>query len=195
MLPSNHIAFKEWAVVCAALAAGKQMIILRKGGIDEGNEGFRVKHRECWLLPTRFHQDATQLTAAGAALLHELQITPQPRDRLQIELYAVVEKVFEVRDLAQVHQLAGEHILSQETVDKRFHYRQPGLFVLAARIYRLPQPIEIADSPYIAGCKSWVDLPTAIATEQLQPALDDQTFHARLTTIERQLKSTNAEPG
>ena len=58
MLAENNIAFKEWAVVCAALASGRQTIILPKGGIDEGREGFRVKHREFWLLPTRFHQDA-----------------------------------------------------------------------------------------------------------------------------------------
>ena len=34
------IAFKEWAIICEALGAGVQSIILRKGGIHEGREGF-----------------------------------------------------------------------------------------------------------------------------------------------------------
>ena len=52
MEPVNQIAFKEWAVVCAALASGQQSLILRKGGIHEGRDGFRVAHREFWLFPT-----------------------------------------------------------------------------------------------------------------------------------------------
>jgi hypothetical protein len=46
MPDSCSIAFKEWAAVCEALAAGRQTIILRKGGIQEGREGFRVQHGE-----------------------------------------------------------------------------------------------------------------------------------------------------
>ncbi|HEY2881389.1 MAG TPA: DUF1802 family protein [Pirellulales bacterium] len=193
MLPSNHIAFKEWAVVCASLAAGRQTIILRKGGIDEGREGFRVQHREFWLLPTRFHQDPSQLTADGAALLRQMQSVQLPTDHFQIELYAAVEQVFEVRNLDVLHRLAGQHILAEQTVDQRFHYRHPGLFVLAARIYRLPKPITFADSPYIAGCKSWVELPTPMATDKLLPVLEEQTFQIQLHTTQRQLQSADAE--
>jgi hypothetical protein len=36
----ESIAFKEWAIVCEALGRGGQSIILRKGGIAEGREGF-----------------------------------------------------------------------------------------------------------------------------------------------------------
>ena len=39
------IAFKEWAGVCQALGDGRQTIIVRKGGIDEGPAGFRPEHR------------------------------------------------------------------------------------------------------------------------------------------------------
>lgn len=34
------IAFKEWDIVCKALEEGRQSLILRKGGIHEGREGF-----------------------------------------------------------------------------------------------------------------------------------------------------------
>ena len=41
MLP---IAFKEWAVICEALALGRQALILRKGGIAETGGAFRPEH-------------------------------------------------------------------------------------------------------------------------------------------------------
>ena len=39
------IAFKEWAVICEALAA-TQSLILRKGGISEEGGTFRPEHAE-----------------------------------------------------------------------------------------------------------------------------------------------------
>ena len=50
------IAFKEWAVICAALAAGRQSVILRKGGIAEESGLFRPEHPEFLLYPTYFHE-------------------------------------------------------------------------------------------------------------------------------------------
>src|SRR5687768_11757609 len=37
-------AFKEWAIIVDALARGDQILILRKGGISEGREGFQIDH-------------------------------------------------------------------------------------------------------------------------------------------------------
>ncbi len=58
-------AFKEWAIVCEALGGGRQSLILRKGGIAEGRDGFAFLHREFFLFPTRFHEtlDKTTLPA------------------------------------------------------------------------------------------------------------------------------------
>src|ERR1700722_13719814 len=36
----NRFAFKEWAVTCQALAAGRQSLLLRKGGIHERDGRF-----------------------------------------------------------------------------------------------------------------------------------------------------------
>jgi hypothetical protein len=46
------LASKEWAVICRELAAGRQMVLLRKGGIREPAKGFGVEHREFFLFPT-----------------------------------------------------------------------------------------------------------------------------------------------
>ena len=44
MQSANRFAFKEWAVTCQALAAGRQSLLLRKGGIHERNGRFEVEH-------------------------------------------------------------------------------------------------------------------------------------------------------
>ena len=61
MQASQQMAFKEWAAICAALGDGRQSLIVRKGGIHEGREGFRVAHDEFWLFPTGFHQQRDEI--------------------------------------------------------------------------------------------------------------------------------------
>ena len=61
MIPSMSIGFKEWALICDALGSGRQSIILRKGGIAEGREGFRFQHPDFLLFPTLFHEQVAKL--------------------------------------------------------------------------------------------------------------------------------------
>ena len=49
-------ALKEWAIVCKALEEGKQILLLRKGGIMEYKQGFEVRHEKFLLYPTYEHQ-------------------------------------------------------------------------------------------------------------------------------------------
>ncbi len=192
MQPETRFAFKEWAVVCAALASGRQTLILRKGGIHEGRDGFRVEHREFWLFPTGFHQQRDEIIPDAWPLLDELQSRGEPRGH-QLDLYAVVEDVQQVLDRSAVARLSGRHVWSESTVEQRFHYRSPGLFALTVRVYRRPTPFEIADSPHFAGCKSWVDLPAELSTSALQPVLDDSTFDRQRREIQQLLASGPAD--
>jgi len=186
MQPETRFAFKEWAVACAALASGRQSLILRKGGIHEGHDGFRVEHREFWLFPTGFHQQREEIIPDAWPLLDELQSRDEPRHH-PLNLYAVVEDVKQVLDRSALARLSGRHVWSESTVEQRFRYRTPGLFALIVRIYRRPTPFEIADSPYFAGCKSWVDLPSALPTSGLQPVLNDSTFDRQRREIQQLL--------
>lgn len=192
MQPETQFAFKEWAVVCAALASGRQSLILRKGGIHEGREGFRVEHREFWLFPTGFHQQRDEILPDAWPLLDDLQSRGEPRGH-ELDLYAVVEDVQQVLDRAALARLSGRHVWSESTVEQRFHYRSPGLFVLTVRVYRRLTPFEIADSPHFAGCKSWVDLPAALPTSGLQPVLDDATFDRQRREIRQLLAGESAD--
>jgi len=176
MQKTCEMAFKEWAAVCAALARGRQTFILRKGGIHEGRAGFRVAHGEFWLFPTYLHEGMEGLTDEARPLLEQALSNRPPEGTLRLSHYAIVSDVIEVGDESHLAGLTGQHVWSPETVSMRFHYRQPGLFVLVVRIFRRPEPIVIAESPHFGGCRSWVDLPEALPTDGLEPVVDDETF-------------------
>jgi len=179
----NRFALKEWASVCGALAAGRQIILLRTGGIDEGPEGFRPQHSEFWLYPTRFHQAPDEISPAAQSFLAESIGNQPPDGRINISLYAVVEAVHLATDFAVIERLANDHILSAATVRDRFHYREPRLFVMAVRVYRRADPFELTVAPHFEGCRSWVDLRNKLPTSGLTPVLDDGEFAKRLDGI------------
>src|SRR5713226_5681264 len=77
-----NIALKEWAGIVEALRTGRQILLLRKGGIIEAaREGFVLKHREFLLFPTFEHQHR----AAIRPEFHQLVTEPDP-DRIPIRL-------------------------------------------------------------------------------------------------------------
>lgn len=184
----NRIALKEWAVVCAALASGRQTILLRKGGINEGPQGFQPEHAEFWLFPTRFHQRAEELTRDAAPLLNEVERGLPPAGAVRLDLYAVVKRVDFVEDESRLPTLEGLHILAPATLAERFAYRSPGLFVFTVRVYRREEPFEISDAPHFAGCHSWVDLRNKLPTAGLSPVLQDDRFADLCEAVRRRLR-------
>lgn len=186
MQTENRWAFKEWAAVCAALLSGRQSLILRKGGIHEGRDGFRVEHPEFWLFATGFHQHAEALADDAVDFA---DTSPPGEGTVLLPGYVIVEAVEEIRDPLILARLAGHHIWSDRTVDERFHYRTPGLFTLIVRVYRPETPLVLPDSPHFGGCRSWVDLPRELPTAGLVPVLSDVEHTARVTRL-RQLCAT-----
>ncbi len=176
-------AFKEWAVVCEALSEGAQTIILRKGGIHEGREGFRVQHSSFWLYPTNFHQTVEQLSARAGDLLPKAQKRQPPAGEFHLRQLAVVDQVIHLTGEQQAAALQDLHILSPATVHERFHYRQPGLFLLIVRVYRQDAPHIVRETAEMAGCKSWVELPEAFSTAGLTAVLTDAEFAERKRAI------------
>jgi hypothetical protein len=189
MQTANRIAFKEWAAVCRALATGRQVLIARKGGIHEGRAGFRVAHREFWLFPTYVHQQAEGLADEGRPFLEQALAERPTPGTLRIGHYATVEEVMELPEAAALPGLAGLHIWSPRTLDERFHYRQPGLFLLVVRVYHAPRMFELVESPHFAGCRSWVDLPADLATDGLTPVLAEHSFQAAWNDVRQAVAS------
>jgi hypothetical protein len=164
---SCAIAFKEWAGVCDALASGRQAIILRKGGIEEGPRGFVPEHPAFWLYPTFIHEAEQGRKVAST--------TPKPSgpEVVPIGALAVVGSVDRVDDLDTLLGLDSLHDWTEETVRKRFEYRKPGLWVLGVRAYRRDEPWRVEVTPAQLGCKSWVPLERPLATAGLIPVRTD----------------------
>jgi hypothetical protein len=193
MLATNHIAFKEWAAICAALGDGTQSLIVRKGGIHEGRDGFRVAHGEFWLFPTYVHEAADGLEKEAGPLLARAEAERPSPGTLRIAHYAVVTDVHEVCNEAQLARLAGQHLWSPQTISDRFHYRQPGLFVMTVRVYEGAKPHVIPDSPHFAGCRSWVELPLELSTAGLQAVLSNEEFLCEREKIKRALDADSRQ--
>lgn len=183
-------AFKEWAVICQALADGKQALILRKGGIAEAGDDFQMMHTRFWLFPTFVHQQREGIKPEALPLLEQAERKRPPAGTVQLTHFVEVPGVYHVHDLGSALILDHLHCWSPETVRKRFAYRSPGLFVLPARVYRVPHAIEIVDSPRYAGCKSWVELDRELPTEEAAPVWDDEQFRDLLRSLDVLLNPT-----
>jgi hypothetical protein len=171
------IAFKEWAVICRALADGRQSLILRKGGIAEDGGQFRPEHERFLLYPTLFHeQHRTGIKPDLLPLLDAAEADRPAAGRLRFTHFAAVSAVSCVTDLDRALALDALHGWTADTVRQRFHYRTPGLFVLAVRVYRLVRPAEVAERPEYAGCKTWVELEAGVETDGAAPVLSDEAF-------------------
>ncbi|WP_250846865.1 DUF1802 family protein [Aquisphaera insulae] len=181
-LPSAcGIAFKEWDGVCRALLEGRQSLLVRKGGIEEDGGVFRPEHPDFWLYPTHVHQAEQGLSESWGT--RRAGPVPRPEDPVPITGLAHVELVARVTDLERLATLMPHHVWTEETILKRYHYRQPGLWVLVVRVYRRPTATTLIPTPEQLGCKSWVSLPDPIETSGVMPVLDDSDWKGRLDTL------------
>jgi hypothetical protein len=174
---SCAIAFKEWAGVCDALADGRQSLILRKGGVSEGAEGFRPEHPAFWLYPTHVHE-----AEQGLRMPTPPRYVPDPGS-VAIDALAVVAWIGRVERVEQLASLAPFHDWTEATTLGRFHYRKPGLWALAVRIFRRGEPWPVAITPAHLGCKTWVPLENPPPTSDLLPAPGDAASLDRLDRL------------
>ena len=171
------IAFKEWAVICRALAEGRQSLILRKGGIAEAGGEFRPEHDRFLLLPTYFHEQHREgIKPDLLPLLESAEADRPPAGILRFSHFVEVRDCRHIADLDRALALDSLHGWTSASVRQRFQYRTPGLFALTVRTYCLPSPVEAPDRPEYAGCKSWVPLNEAVPIAGAGPALTDEAF-------------------
>jgi hypothetical protein len=182
-----NVALKEWASVCAALGDGRQIILLRKGGIYESAGEFEIEHRRFLLFPTYLHQNAEMLKAGERAALNPLKAEP---DKIAISLAGEITDIIPMANRAAMDALNDEHIWTSKLIDMRFNYRPENpLYLLLVRAYRLAKAITIDNTPAYAGCKSWVPLDRAVETKDAIPVLDDSEYTCRNQMITRRLAS------
>jgi hypothetical protein len=184
----SRSALKEWEAVEQILAAGRASLLLRKGGIWEQKEGFRVEHREFWIFPTHFHQNPHELAPAFAWALEPGLAARPDGERIRLEHYAVVHDAFRVEDLEALRRLDGLHPLDAATVESRFRYKdRPYLHALTLRVYRMPEPHLVENTLDYEGCVSWVELDEALPTTGAVPVLTDEEFAAARGVVAERL--------
>ena len=188
VLPDNlKIALKEWATVCAALEFGRQIILLRKGGIYEAAGEFELENREFLLFPTYVHQNAAMVKPAFREGLS--QVSAEPAE-VRLSSIGVVSDVIQLSSRQQVDAIDAEHVWAPPLIDMRFNYKpQNPLYLIIVRAFRLASAVTVPNTPAYAGCKSWVPLEEPIAAAGAVAALDDAAFETRRRTILQRLST------
>ena len=180
----TSVALKEWALTGAALALGRQVILLRKGGLLDEDGTFHLEHRAFLLLPTWLHQDAGLVRPEHRDLF---ELTPRAAGENARQVFfrhfATVEYVWALGEDDAVKVERAQHIWSRQYLDLRFGYKpEKPLLCTALRVWGLAEPVPYRLSPDQSGCRSWVDLPEPVVAEA-QPVLKGQEFQAKLEQL------------
>jgi hypothetical protein len=167
-------ALKEWAVICRALEEGRQVVLLRKGGILEYKQGFEVKHDKFLLFPTFEHQSKDHLQSDYANNLDNALKEQPAAGSNKITAYAQVVEVKEMTDRIALHSLAKYHVWNESYVNARMDYNsKKPMSVILLRVFKLDQPIMVDSKPNWAGCKSWIPIDMDATGK---PVLNDLQF-------------------
>ncbi len=184
--PATTLArgFKEWTMVCDALGAGAQSIILRKGGIHEGRGGFFWKHDSFFLFPTRFHEQAVQFPWPGG----RMPDTEEAADAHTLTLFAEVVFKHQLTTWEEVERLRPFHFWTDETIRERFDYTDnAGISLAFLRVWKMAAPWTFPDLPRYGGCRSWLDLPEVPRETALSSVLPGDVHEARLAEVRHAL--------
>jgi hypothetical protein len=170
-------ALKEWAVTCEALAAGEQVVIIRKGGI--GEKRFELPHPAFFLFPTYAHQRPELVRPDAAERYADALQRREDPEHLPLSLWAEVHDSYPIRDPAALDAIGGLQILTGDYANERLRWRrtQP-LWAVVLRVARVAAPPVLEVGPEHGGCVSWVVLPESMALGTHTPVLDDVRFAA-----------------
>ena len=182
-------ALKEWAVAVKALREGRQILLVRKGGIREETRDFRIQARQFLLFPTYEHQRPDLLQPAFHADLEQVLSAPRDPSRVRIDTWAELTDLFEVTETWQVEALAEHYCWSQAYAEERLRWRpRKPLLVMAVRAYALATPREIELRPEYGGCKSWLELAEAVTIADRTPAIPADEYTARVAAVRAALE-------
>jgi hypothetical protein len=185
-------AFKEWAVIVHALLEGEQILDVRKGGLVEDGRRFGIQSRRVWLYPTAEHQRPELLKPAYRSTV-DLATGSPVGEPIRFDGFADIVGTATITDPDELAALDSKLIWTLDYAESRLHWkkRQP-LWVLAMRVHRLVEPLEVPWREEYGGCTSWVDLrdplpdPDELPSE---PALSDIAFAARLKGVDGALRT------
>ncbi|MEB3022287.1 DUF1802 family protein [[Mycobacterium] crassicus] len=166
-------ALKEWSAVVHALLAGRQSVLLRKGGIHE--KRFAVAADDFLLFPTVAHSHAERVRPQHQDLLGSAAGDCED-DRVLVRAAARVVAALPVNRPEGLAAIEDLHIwtggsVRADRLDFRPRHR---LAALVVQVLPLVEPVWLPRSPDYAGCTSWVQTP--IRAQRSAPVCDDRTL-------------------
>jgi hypothetical protein len=178
MEKEKPVALREWAVAVRALEEGRQVIVLRKGGIAEETRDFRLESPHFYLFPSFEHQKLhlvkPEVAETIAATQAEAEATP---GMVRIASYAEVVEDIEVTDSETLQRLDELHIWTEDYAEERLKWKQTKpLHVLILRVYGLTEPADVELNESYAGCKSWIRVEEELPAPKSYPVLDNEKF-------------------
>lgn len=164
---ANHMALKEWSTVIEALASGRQVILIRKGGIADPT--FGVEADRFYLYPTYYHQPAEAEEPKAVTISH----------------WCEVVRTWRVRDLELLHRLEPLVAMSREALETRYRFRpDQALHVIGVRTFALPEPVTIEVKPEYIGCRSWLSIDDEIHMNGSHMVMTSAELQARLESVD-----------
>lgn len=194
---SCSVALKEWAATTCALREGRQIIVLRKGGLldpaTKSSEAgtFSFEYSNFYLLPTQWHQNPNGITPDARDWFAQIRRNQLPEDKtaLSLQLWARVEQVWNFRAEDEDRLMRAPHIWSRAYLDTRFGYKPEHPLICAAlRVYQIPQPHRVPMQPAFGGCRSWIELGENLSLQDARPVLNDEAWAHQLAQFEYSIR-------
>lgn len=195
------LALKEWDVVVAALEAGRQAILVRKGGLDDPGQRIPVPEGAFWLYPTLFHERGVFLKPEEHALLvpgmhrrprAEAAASPRPEGharpvspgRVALRARAEIVAAITAPSLASLTALVPRTVWTEKYATLRYRWRSHELpLVLVLRVAVLPAAVEVPELPEYGGCRSWVELREAPDPAAAVPVWTEERLGAEVEAV------------
>jgi len=188
--PIVPVALKEWAVTIEALAHGKQIVLMRKGGIHEETKEFQLLEEIFYLFPTYLHQKKELIKPEYYTMLdHTLERFNPDSNTVEIHFLAKVVEDLTVANEEELKKLELSHIWTNGFAEMKLHWKkQNPIHLLLVRVYQLDKPIEVQLRDEYNGCKSWITLEDPIPKTNLYPILPDALFEQEVQKLKQLLK-------
>jgi len=182
-------ALKEWAKTERAIERGEQVLLFRKGGINDAKDGgFQILANQFVIFPTSFHSSSRDEEAVPDM---------KKGESVPFSIVCRITSAWQTSEKSVIKSLEKFHCLREDEIISRVNYKPNEPYsILEVRAYVLPKGEFVlpADAEKYGGCKSWIEkLPFGIPdTTTLPPVLDQRDWWISQSDLKRKIEFLQA---